>query len=100
MVDLSSAPVEACMGDEMHDHLLQRIRELENKLEKEKSKNKIVSLDLRVSNKGAVSIYGLQRFPVTLYANQWKRILDHHEEIRRFIDSNHADLIIRPEGSN
>lgn len=86
------------MGDDTRDHLLHRIRELENELEKEKSKKP--GLDLRVSSKGAVSVYGLQRFPITLYANQWKRILDHNEEIRRFIKAHHADLNIKAEESN
>ena len=85
------------MSDETHKHLLDRIRELENELEQQKSKQS--SLNLKVSSKGAVSVYGLQRFPITLYANQWKRLLDHDEDIRRFIESRHADLKIRPEES-
>ena len=90
-------PYGVCMADETHEHLLHRIRELENELEQEKSKQS--SLDLRVSPKGALSVYGLQRYPITLYANQWLRILDHNEDIRRFIKSHHADLKTRPEES-
>lgn len=86
------------MGDKTRDHLLHRIRELEDELEKEKSKKS--NLNLRVSKKGAVSVYGLQRFPITLYANQWKQILDHHDDIRRFINSHHTELNIKPEESN
>jgi hypothetical protein len=47
---------------------------------------------LRVSAKGGVSVYGLGRFPVTLYKEQWLRLLDMHDEIRSFINENDADL--------
>jgi len=47
---------------------------------------------IRVSEKGAVSVYGLGRFPVTLYKEQWLKLLDMTEEIRRFISENEANL--------
>lgn len=50
------------------------------------------ALRMKVSAKGAVSIYGLQKFPVTLYANQWERILDDHQDIRDFIAANESQL--------
>ena len=50
------------------------------------------SLELRVSQKGAVSLYGLGRFPVTLYKEQWGRVLEMADEIRAFIAENDADL--------
>jgi hypothetical protein len=43
---------------------------------------------IRVSEKGGVSVYGLGRFPVTLYKEQWLRLLDMAEEIRGFIRDN------------
>jgi hypothetical protein len=46
----------------------------------------------KVSAKGAVSVYGLQRMPVTLYAGQWERLLDFQAEVRRFADENSAKL--------
>ena len=46
----------------------------------------------KVSQKGAVSVYGLQRMPVTLYAEQWERLLQFGEEIRKFIEANDAQL--------
>ena len=46
------------------------------------------SLHLKVSQKGAVSLYGMGRFPVTLYKEQWLRMLDFSEEIRKFISEN------------
>jgi hypothetical protein len=47
---------------------------------------------LKVSEKGAVSIYGMGRFPVTLYKEQWLRLLDMNDEIRAFITANDAQL--------
>ena len=47
---------------------------------------------LRVSEKGGVSVYGLGRFPVTLYKEQWTRLLDMADEIRTFIKENDAKL--------
>jgi len=45
-----------------------------------------------VSEKGGVSVYGLGRFPVTLYKEQWVKLLDIAEEIRGFIRDNDASL--------
>ena len=45
-----------------------------------------------VSQKGGVSVYGLGRFPVTLYKEQWLRLLDKKEEILDFIKENDAQL--------
>ena len=47
---------------------------------------------LKVSEKGAVSIYGMGRFPVTLYKEQWLKLLDMSDEIRAFIAANEAQL--------
>ncbi len=49
-------------------------------------------ITLRVSEKGAVSVYGLGRFPVTLYKEQWLRLLGEAEQIKRFIEQNDAQL--------
>jgi hypothetical protein len=47
---------------------------------------------LRVSDKGGVSVYGLGRFPVTLYKEQWLRLLDMADEIRAFIREHEREL--------
>jgi hypothetical protein len=47
---------------------------------------------LKVSDKGGVSVYGLGRFPVTLYQEQWLKLLDMADEIRAFIRDNAARL--------
>jgi hypothetical protein len=53
-------------------------------------------LSLKVSEKGAVSVYGLGRFPVTLYREQWERLLQHTDEIRQFMIEN-ADRLKKKE---
>ena len=50
------------------------------------------TLYCKVSQKGAVSVYGLQRMPVTLYAEQWERLLGFGDTIREFIQENDAAL--------
>ena len=50
---------------------------------------------LKVSEKGGVSVYGLGRFPVTLYKEQWLKLLAMADEIRRFIDENAGRLKTR-----
>jgi hypothetical protein len=50
------------------------------------------SIRMKVSEKGAVSIYGMGRFPVTLYKEQWLKLLDMSPEIRNFIAENDAHL--------
>jgi hypothetical protein len=49
-------------------------------------------LSLKVSEKGAVSLYGLRRFPVTFYADEWEKVLAMADEIRRFVQDNEAKL--------
>ncbi len=49
-------------------------------------------LTLRVSEKGALSVYGMGRFPVTLYKEQWTKLLDMAEDIRNFIKANEGAL--------
>jgi hypothetical protein len=50
---------------------------------------------MKVSEKGAVSIYGMGRFPVTLYKEQWLKLLDMSDKIRSFITANEAKLKAR-----
>jgi hypothetical protein len=55
------------------------------------------SVSLKVSEKGGVSVYGLGRFPVTLYKEQWTKLLSMTDEIRAFIKENDAVLKAKPE---
>lgn len=60
------------------------------------------NLSLKVTEKGGVSVYGLQRFPVTLYADQWLAVLDKANEIKKFIaDQNRiGSLKSKPSGTS
>ncbi len=49
-------------------------------------------LRLKVSEKGALSVYGMGRFPVTLYKEQWLKLLDISDDIRAFIAANEGQL--------
>ena len=55
------------------------------------------SVTLKVSQKGAVSVYGLGRFPVTLYKEQWTKLLTMVDEIRAFIKEHDAELKAKPD---
>ena len=55
------------------------------------------AISIKVSEKGAVSVYGLGRFPVTLYREQWERLLQSSEDIRKFIAEN-EDRLKKKEG--
>jgi hypothetical protein len=52
---------------------------------------------LKVSKSGGVSIYGLQRFPITLYANQWEKIFEIQDQIKQFIIDHQAEMKAKPE---
>jgi ribosome-interacting GTPase 1 len=72
--------------------------ELKAELAKLKAENEALKartskgISLKVSEKGAVSVYGMGRFPVTLYKEQWLKILEMAEEIRTFIKANAGKL--------
>jgi hypothetical protein len=68
-----------------------RIRELEMLLE---AKNN-PGVHFKVSTRGAVSIYGLQRFPITLYRNQWERLLAHQDELKQFMKDDASKLAVK-----
>jgi hypothetical protein len=67
---------------------LERLR-AENEALKKPSR---VKMSLKVSEKGALSVYGLGRFPVTLYREQWEKLLGMADEIRKFIHENNHSL--------
>jgi hypothetical protein len=76
------------MSDEDLRAELERLRNENAALRRESA----VGIRLKVSEKGAVSVYGLGRFPVTLYKEQWLRLLDMSSDIRAFIAANEAQL--------
>lgn len=67
---------------------LERLR-AENESLKKSSRGKLA---LKVSEKGALSVYGMGRFPVTLYKEQWLKLLGMADEIKAFIEANDGSL--------
>ncbi len=67
---------------------LERLRAENERLKSRQTRG----VSLKVSEKGGVSVYGLGRFPVTLYKEQWTRLLDMAEDIRTFIKENDSKL--------
>jgi hypothetical protein len=51
----------------------------------------------KVSDKGGLSVYGLGRFPVTLYYEQWVRLLDKAQELREFLEENKSKLKLKDQ---
>jgi hypothetical protein len=76
------------MSDEEMKAELDRLRSENAALKKGASSG----VRMKVSEKGAVSVYGMGRFPVTLYKEQWLKLLDMAPEIRAFIAANEAQL--------
>jgi hypothetical protein len=76
------------MSDEQMKAELDRLRSENAALKKGASSG----VRMKVSEKGAVSVYGMGRFPVTLYKEQWLKLLDMAPEIRAFIAANEAQL--------
>jgi hypothetical protein len=74
------------MAEPSYEELKARLAELEKK----GSGRRTGQLDFRVGEKGGVSVYGLGRFPVTLYYEQWIRLLDTATELRAFLEENKA----------
>lgn len=79
------------MAEADREELMHRIEELEKELGRKKSGE----LEFKVSVKGAASVYGLGRFPVTLYYEQWLRLLDSADQLRAFLEANKSRLKTR-----
>jgi hypothetical protein len=71
---------------------LERLRKENESLKKGAGRG----VSLKVSEKGGVSVYGLGRFPITLYKEQWWKLLDMTEQIRAFIAENESSLKAKP----
>jgi hypothetical protein len=76
------------MSEPSYDELKAKLAELEKQVQGRKRG----SLDFKVSEKGGVSVYGLGRFPVTLYYEQWIRLLEQADQIRAFLEENKSQL--------
>ena len=81
------------MADEDLKTELERLRAENERLKGQRGRG----VSLKVSEKGGVSVYGLGRFPVTLYKEQWTKLLAMADEIRGFIKEHDAELKAKPE---
>ena len=76
------------MTEPTYEELKARLAELE-------AKQPRGGVTFRVSDKGGVSVYGLGRFPVTLYYEQWVRLLYKSQELREFLEENKGKLKLK-----
>jgi hypothetical protein len=76
------------MADDEEQSEVERLRAEVERLKKAQTRG----VTLKVSEKGALSVYGMGRFPVTLYKEQWSKLLDMADDIRAFIRDNDAAL--------
>ncbi|MCC6810122.1 MAG: hypothetical protein IT381_22015 [Deltaproteobacteria bacterium] len=76
------------MNEEEMKRELERLKTENENLKKRNSR----AVSLKVSEKGGLSVYGLGRFPVTLYKEQWAKLLDMAEDIRAFMKENDSLL--------
>lgn len=79
------------MAEPTKEELMARIAELE----KQTGSKTSGGLQFKVGEKGGVSVYGLGRFPVTLYYEQWVRLLNSADELRAFLEENKNKLKLR-----
>ena len=80
------------MTEPTYDELKAKLQELEKQVE---TKKRSGVMEFRVSEKGGVSVYGLGRFPVTLYYEQWTRLLNAAPELKTFIEENKSKLKLK-----
>jgi hypothetical protein len=81
------------MTDEDLQAEIERLKAENERLKSQRGR----SVSLKVSEKGGVSVYGLGRFPVTLYKEQWTKLLGMADEIRAFIKEHDRELKTKPE---
>ena len=79
------------MTEPTKEELMARIAELE----KQMGSKRTGRLEFKVGEKGGVSVYGLGRFPVTLYYEQWQRLLGAADELRLFLEENKGKLKLK-----
>ena len=78
------------MAEPSYEELKAKVAELERKQTRQRG-----ALEFRVSEKGAVSVYGMGRFPVTLYYEQWQRLLEAAPQLKEFLEENKSKLKLK-----
>ncbi len=80
------------MAEPTYEELKERLSQLEKQVE---TRKKSGNLEFKVGEKGGVSVYGLGRFPVTLYYEQWNRLLGAAEDLKNFMEENKSRLKLK-----
>ena len=78
------------MAEPTYEELKAKLAEMEKQVQRKRG-----ALEFRVSEKGGVSVYGLGRFPVTLYYEQWIRLLDQVDQLREFLEANKGAMKLK-----
>lgn len=80
------------MAEETAEQKMARLEAENRALKEQMDHRRSGQLRLKISEKGGLSVYGLGRFPVTLYKEQWIRLLDQADEIKEFLKQNNQQL--------
>jgi len=80
------------MAEPTYEELKAKLAELEKQ-----GPRRTGSLEFRVGEKGGVSVYGLGRFPGTLYYEQWNRLLDAADKVRQLMEENKSRLKLKEQ---
>lgn len=83
------------MAEETAEQKLARLEAENRALKEQVEQRRSGQLRLKISEKGGLSVYGLGRFPVTLYKEQWIRLLEQTEEIKEFLKENDQQLKVK-----
>jgi hypothetical protein len=82
------------MSEPTYEELKAKLSQLEKEVE---TKKRSGEMTFKVGEKGGVSVYGLGRFPVTLYYEQWVRLLDMAKDLREFLEENKHKLKLKEQ---
>jgi hypothetical protein len=80
------------MAEPSYEELKEKLAQLEKQVE---TKKRSGDLSFKIGEKGGLSVYGLGRFPVTLYYEQWNRLLGAGEDIKAFLEENKSKLKLK-----
>ena len=80
------------MAEPTYEELKAKLSQLEKEVETKKRSGDLI---FKVGEKGGVSVYGLGRFPVTLYYEQWTRLLDAAPKLSEFLEENKSKLKLK-----
>src|SRR6516165_3819798 len=88
-------PKRGDMAEPSYEELKAKLEQLEKEVETKKRSGDLI---FKVGEKGGVSVYGLGRFPVTLYYEQWNRLLGAANDIKDFMEENKSKLKLKEQG--